>query len=111
MIRCTQADHDELKNSVDLFFECTTPLPGGDFSVEGLIYRNCACRSTLTLAACELCAAACPTGDMLPWRGRRGNEGAAHFGCVVRRELERRTAKFVVYAGGGKAREFAREVR
>lgn len=111
MIRCTQSDHDALKADVNLFFERTTPIPGGDFSVEGLIYRNCACRSTLTLAACDLCGSACATGDALPWKTRRGDEGAAHFGCAVKRELERRTAKFVVHAGSGKARDFAREVR
>ena len=106
---CSQSFHDHLKADANRFFECTVPLAHAPFSVDGAIYRNCMCGSTLALPECALCGAACGTEDRIPYLLKSGGEGFAHFGCVAERVMEDNPGtRFVIVAGKATAREFQR---
>lgn len=97
--RCTQADHDAMKATVDLFKASTV----NHQQWAGLLTAECSeCSSTLALDVCPICTHPCAGGDHLPW-----DDGEAHFECVARLMVAGRRGKFVILAGKTTAREYS----
>lgn len=102
---CTQEMHDKLRANWHEFDEGTK---GPAFEQYGSLFKLCVdCDSCIGIPMCQLCGVGCDADDQLPW-GAPHLERVAHFGCVASRMLESGNTKFVIVAGGGKAREFVR---
>lgn len=103
---CSPAEHDAIKERVEYFLlETRNHQKWG-----GVLTGECAlCDSTLALDCCTICREPCPTTDALPW-GPPADETVAHFECAAAVMVSgKRVGKFVIFVGGGKAREFIRE--